>query len=195
MNTRLIAAATLVVMSGGISSMAQSAAQPADPLPSWNEGEAKQSILTFVSTVTRKDSSEFVPPADRIATFDNDGTLWAEQPLYFQIQFGIDRVKELAHQHPEWKEKEPFKSVLAGDLKTALAGGAPALIQLLAAASSDMTPDEFYRVVNAWIAKARHPKTGQRYGEMVYGRCSSCSSTFGPTDSRPTSCREAAPIS
>jgi len=128
----------------------------------------KQSIVTFVTKVTTKGSPDYVPPADRIATFDNDGTLWAEQPLYIQLQFGIDRVKELAPQHPEWKEKEPFKSILAGDLKTALAGGAPALIQLMDAASSDMTPDEFYRVVNAWIGKAKHPKTGHLYSEMVY---------------------------
>ena len=98
-------------------------AQSADPLPSWNDGKSKQSILSFVSKVTKEGSSEFVPPAERIATFDNDGTLWAEQPLYFQLLFGIDRIKELAPQHPEWKDKEPFKSVLAGDLKAAFAGG------------------------------------------------------------------------
>jgi hypothetical protein len=94
-------------------------AQPADPLPSWNAGKTKQSIVTFVSKVTEKGSPDFVPPAERIATFDNDGTLWAEQPLYFQFLFAIDRVKELAPEHPEWKEREPYRSLLAGDMKGA----------------------------------------------------------------------------
>ena len=118
-------------------------AQSADPLPSWNEGKTKQSITAFVEKVTTAGSPDFVPPAERIATFDNDGTLWVEQPLYFQLQFGLDRVKELAPAHPEWKEKEPFKSVLAGDLKAAFAGGSRALIEILAAGSSGMTTEEF----------------------------------------------------
>ncbi len=109
-----------------------------------------------------------MPPAERIATFDNDGTLWAEQPLYFQIHFAIDRIKELASQHPEWKEKEPFKSILAGDLKTALAGGAPALMEFMAAGHSNMTTEQFDLIVNKWLTTAKHPKTGRLYTEMVY---------------------------
>jgi phosphoserine phosphatase len=143
-------------------------APAADALPSWNEGKTKQSILEFVAKVTTEGSPAFVPPAERIATFDNDGTLWAEQPLYFQVLFGIDRVKELAPQHPEWKEKEPFKSVLAGDLKAAFAGGAGSLLEILAAGSANMTTEEFDRVVKTWIATAKHPKTGRLYSEMVY---------------------------
>jgi phosphoglycolate phosphatase-like HAD superfamily hydrolase len=149
-------------------SLGTTAAQAADPLPSWNEGKTKQSIVDFVAKVTKQGSPEFVPTAERIATFDNDGTLWAEQPLYFQLQFGLDRVKELAPAHPEWKEKEPFKSVLGGDLKSAFAGGAGSLIAILAAGSSDMTTEEFDRIARAWLATSRHPKTGRLYPEMVY---------------------------
>jgi len=142
-------------------------AESADPLPSWNEGIAKQSIQDFVVKVTTKGSKEFVPPAERIATFDNDGTLWVEQPLYFQLEFAFDRIRELAPAHPEWKEKEPFKSVLAGDLKSAFAGGLPSLIEIVAAGSSNMTPEEFDRIVKNWIATAKHPKTGHLFAEMV----------------------------
>jgi phosphoglycolate phosphatase-like HAD superfamily hydrolase len=145
-----------------------SGAQSDDALPSWNEGKAKQSILDFVVKVTKSGTPDFVPTAERIATFDNDGTLWAEQPLYFQLLFGIDRIKEVAPQHPEWKEKEPFKSVLANDLKAAFAGGAGSLIEILAAGSSNMTTEEFDGVVKRWIATAKHPKTGRLYSEMVY---------------------------
>jgi phosphoglycolate phosphatase-like HAD superfamily hydrolase len=143
-------------------------AQAADPLPSWNDGTSKQSILTFASKVTKEGSPDFVPAAERIATFDNDGTLWAEQPLYFQLLFGIDRVKELAPQHPEWKAQEPFKSVLAGDLKTAFAGGAKSLIEIVGAGNTNITPDEFDQIVKKWLATAKHPKTGRLYTEMVY---------------------------
>lgn len=143
-------------------------AQSVDPLPSWNAGNAKRSITDFVAQVTKAGSPDFVPPAERIATFDNDGTLWVEQPLYFQLAFALDRVKELAPAHPEWKETEPFKSVLAGDLKTAFAGGQHSLIEILAAGSSGMTTEEFDSVVGAWITTAKHPKTGRLYSEMVY---------------------------
>ena len=148
--------------------LATTIVRSADPLPSWNAGKTKDSIVAFVAKVTKEGSADFVPPAERIATFDNDGTLWAEQPLYFQIQFGLDRVKELSSRHPEWKEKEPFKSVLAGDVKTALAGGASSLMEILAAGSSNMTTEEFDPIVKAWIATAKHPKTGRLYAEMVY---------------------------
>ena len=143
-------------------------AQPADPLPSWNAGQTRQSILDFVTKVTRQGSPDFVPPAERIATFDNDGTLWAEQPMYFQFLFAMDRVKALAPQHPEWKAKEPFKSLLAGDVKGALAGGERALLAIVMAAHSGMTTDEFEGIVSSWLASARHPSTGRLYAEMVY---------------------------
>jgi phosphoglycolate phosphatase-like HAD superfamily hydrolase len=140
----------------------------ADPLPSWNDGVAKRAILRFVDEITAESGDNFVPPAERIATFDNDGTLWAEQPVYFQFAFAFDRVKALAPQHPEWKEHEPFKSVLAGDMKKALAGGEKAIGQLMAATHAGMTTDEFEAVVNDWITSAKHPKTGRLYTEMVY---------------------------
>jgi len=142
--------------------------QAADRLPSWNEGAAKKSILQFVAKVTKKGSPDFVPPAERIAVFDNDGTLWAEQPMYFQAFFVFDRVKALAPQHPEWKTQEPFASVLKGDVKAALAGGERALGQLVMATHAGTTTDEFERSVTAWIAAARHPKTGRAFTEMVY---------------------------
>ena len=143
-------------------------AQPADPLPSWNAGKTKQSIVTFVSKVTEKSSPDFVPPAERIATFDNDGTLWAEQPLYFQFLFAIDRVKAQAPEHPEWKEKEPYKSLLAGDMKGALAGGERSLMEIMAVAHSNMTTEEFEPIVKNWLATAKHPTTGQPYTQMAY---------------------------
>ena len=145
-----------------------SVAQTADPLPSWNDGKAKQAIVDFVANVTKAGSPGFVPVAERIATFDNDGTLWAEQPMYFQLLFGIDRIKELAPQHPEWKDQEPFKSVLAGDLKTAFAGGAKSLVEIVGAGNTNITPDEFDQIVKQWVATAKHPTTGRLYTEMVY---------------------------
>ena len=140
----------------------------ADPLPSWNDGAAKQSILRFVAKVTREGSPDFVPPAERIAVFDNDGTLWSEQPIYFQAFFMFDRVKALAPQHPEWKTQEPFASVLKGDMKAVLAGGEHAADQLVMATHAGMTSEEFEKAVSAWIATAKHPKTGRLYTEMVY---------------------------
>src|SRR5271154_649400 len=139
-----------------------------DPLPSWNDTAPKKAIFNFVERVTKHGSPEFVPEAERIATFDNDGTLWAEQPIYFQLAFALDRVKALAPLHPEWKDKEPFASLLKGDLKGALAGGEPALIQIVAATHSGMTTDEFQKIVTDWIATARHPITKRPYTEMVY---------------------------
>jgi hypothetical protein len=143
-------------------------AQPADPLPSWNDGKAKQSIIAFVDTVTKKGSPDFVPPAERIATFDNDGCLWAEQPMYFQLLFALDRVKALAPQHPEWKDKDPFASLLKGDLKGALAGGEHSMLEIVMATHSGITTEEFEKIVKDWIATARHPTTKRPYTEMVY---------------------------
>jgi phosphoglycolate phosphatase-like HAD superfamily hydrolase len=145
-----------------------SAARAADPLPAWNDGKAKQSIMDFVAKVTKQDGSDFVPPAERIATFDNDGCLWAEQPMYFQFLFAIDRVKVLAPQHTEWKDKEPFASLLKGDLKGALAGGEKALMEIMAVTHSGMTTEEFEKLVKDWIATAKHPKSGKLYTEMAY---------------------------
>jgi len=139
-----------------------------DPLPSWNDGPAKQSILTFVAKVTTAGSPDFVPVPERIAVFDNDGTLWCEQPLPVQLYFALDRVKSLAPQHPEWKTKEPFASLLKGDLQTALAGGDHAVMELFMATHTGMTTDEFVQIVNEWIATARHPKTGRLFTEMTY---------------------------
>jgi phosphoglycolate phosphatase-like HAD superfamily hydrolase len=151
-----------------MSAFAATAARAADPLPSWNGGKAKQAIVGFVAKVTKKGSPEFVPPGERIATFDNDGTLWAEHPMYFQFLFAIDRVKALAPQHPEWKDKEPFASLLKGDLIGALAGGEKGLMEVMVATHSGLTTEEFERVVKDWLATAKHPKSGRPYTAMVY---------------------------
>jgi hypothetical protein len=145
-----------------------SAAFATDPLPSWNDGPTKQSIIEFVEKVTKPSSPDFVAVPERIATFDNDGTLWCEQPMPVQFYFALDRVKALTPQHPEWKTKEPFASLLKGDLKTALAGGDQALLELVMATHAGMTTVEFEQIVRDWIATAKHPKTGKLYTEMVY---------------------------
>jgi phosphoglycolate phosphatase-like HAD superfamily hydrolase len=144
------------------------AARAADALPSWNEGEAKARIVAFVKAVTEKGGKDYVPPAGRIAVFDNDGTLWAEQPMYFQLAFALDRVKALAPQRPEWKDQEPFAALLKGDLKGALAGGEPAIFQIVMASHAGVTTEEFDKTVRDWLATAKHPKTGRRYTEMAY---------------------------
>jgi len=140
----------------------------AKPLASWNDGPAKQSILEFVRRVTTEGSPDFVPVPERIATFDNDGTLWYEQPLPVQLYFALDRVKALAPQHPEWKTREPFASLLKGDLKTAAAGGDRAVLDLFMATHTGMTTTEFEQIVTDWIATAKHPKTGKLFTEMIY---------------------------
>jgi phosphoserine phosphatase len=144
-------------------------AQAADePLPSWNDTAAKRAVVSFVVKVTKKGGSDFVPAAERIAVFDNDGTLWSEQPMYFQALFIFDRIKTLAPRHPEWKEKEPFVSVLKGDVKAALAGGEKALLEMAMATHAGMTTAEFEKIATDWIATAKHPKTGKLYTEMVF---------------------------
>ncbi|MCX6978424.1 MAG: HAD family hydrolase [Verrucomicrobia bacterium] len=143
-------------------------ARAADPLPSWNEGKSKQSITAFVEKVSKEASVDFVPVAERIAAFDNDGCLWAEQPMYFQFFFALDRIKILAPQHPEWKDKEPFASLLKGDLKAALAGGEAALVQIVMATHAGLTTEGFEKAVTDWMASAKHPKTGKPFTEMVY---------------------------
>ncbi len=143
-------------------------ARAADPLPSWNDAAPKQAIIDFVEKVTKEGSPDFVPVAERIATFDNDGTLWSEQPMYFQAFFVFDRIKALAPEHPEWKENEPFASVLKSDYKAALAGGEHSLAALLAATHAGMTTEEFEKSVTDWITTAKHPKTGRLLTEMIY---------------------------
>ncbi len=140
----------------------------ADPLPSWNDGPAKQSIIDFVTRVTTPGAPDFVPVPERVATFDNDGTLWCEKPLPVQLYFALDRVKTLAPQHPEWQTNEPFASILKGDLRSALAGGDQALLELLMATHTGNTTEEFEAIVRDWMATARHPQTGKRFTQMVY---------------------------
>jgi hypothetical protein len=139
-----------------------------DPLRSWNEGATKTSIIQFVAKVTAKDSPDFVPIAQRIATFDNDGTLSCEQPLYVQLMFAMDRIKALAPQHPEWKDQEPFASLLKGDLRGALEGGERTVAEIITATHSGMSTAEFETIVTDWIATARHPKYQQPYTACVY---------------------------
>lgn len=159
--------ASVLALAAGLTFGAPAFAQ-SDPLPSWNDGAAKAVIVTFVNETTAQGSSKFVPPAERIATFDNDGTLWAEQPMYFQLLFALDRVKALAPKHPEWKTKEPFASLLSGDVSKALAGGEKAIAEIVMATHAGMTTTEFEQIVKEWIATAKHPKTGRLYTDMVY---------------------------
>ncbi len=144
------------------------AAQSSDPLPSWNDTAPKQAIIAFVQKVTKEGTPDFVPAPERIATFDNDGCLWAEQPAYFQLFFAIDRVKALAPKHPEWQTEEPFASLLKGDMKAALSGGEKALFDLIMATHAGMTTEEFEKSVTDWIATAKHPKTGRPFNELIY---------------------------
>jgi phosphoserine phosphatase len=140
----------------------------AEILPSWHDTEPRRRIIDFVTTVTDEGGEGYVAPHDRIAVFDNDGTLWAERPAYFQLLFAIDRVRELAPQHPEWVQKPEVQALLAGDLASAAAGGMKLLEEVLAVTHAGITTDEFAEVVAAWVATARHPTTGAAYTEMVY---------------------------
>jgi phosphoglycolate phosphatase-like HAD superfamily hydrolase len=148
--------------------VAPTATELPSPLASWNEGPAKAKIMEFVAKTTTEGSTDFVPVADRIAVFDNDGTLWSEQPMYFQLAYAIDFVKKEAPSHPEWKEKEPFKSLLEGNLTKVLAGGEHALVQLVMASHAGMSTEAFESSVNQWLSTAVHPKTGKPYQEMIY---------------------------
>lgn len=151
-----------------VSSASIQADTPADPLPSWNENSSKQSIVRFVDLVTEEGGKGYVPPAERVAVFDNDGTLWAEKPIAVQLAFTLDRVKALAPKHPEWKTKQPFKAVLEGDLKNVLAGGGQTILQLVMATHTGMTVNEFEQTVLEWISSARNPITKHLYTKMVY---------------------------
>lgn len=143
-------------------------ARAADPLPSWNDGPTKEAIVGFVEKVTKAGSPDFVPEKQRIATFDNDGNLWAEQPVYFQLIYALDQVKKMAPQHPEWKTEEPFASVLKGDTKKVIASGKEGLMKILAATHANMTAEEFQSNVASWLKTARHPKSNRPYNEMIY---------------------------
>ena len=143
-------------------------AHAADPLLSWTDGPAKQAIVNFIQATTDRESPQFVPPAERVATFDNDGTLWTEQPMYSQFLFALDRVKALAPQHPEWKTREPFASLLKGDLRQALAGGERAMLEIVMATHAGLTTAEFEQIVKDWLATAKHPKFNRPYTECAY---------------------------
>lgn len=140
----------------------------AELLPSWNDGPSKKAIVEFVGKVTQAGGVDYVPPAERIAVFDNDGTLWSEQPMYVQLAFALDRVKALAASHPEWKEKQPFKAVLEGDIETLAKSGESGLLELVMATHAGMSSDEFSQIAGDWIKTAKNPKTGKPYTEMVY---------------------------
>jgi phosphoserine phosphatase len=143
-------------------------AQTTDALPSWNDGPAKQAIIKFVQATTTPGSPDFVPPAKRIATFDNDGTLWPSHPMYTQLAFALDRIKALAPQHPEWKSKQPFKAVLDNDLKALGAAGEKGMVELVMASHAGMSTAEFEAIVTDWLDKARHPRFKRRYTELAY---------------------------
>jgi hypothetical protein len=167
----LAALGALPLFSGAFLKHQAASAQAAGaggPLPSWNDGATKQAILDFVAAVTREGSPDFVPPAERIATFDNDGTLWVEHPMYTQLVFGLDRVKAVAPQHPEWKDTQPFKAALEGDMKALAEAGEHGLLELIMATHSGMTANEFQTIVLDWIATARHPRFQRPYTELAY---------------------------
>ena len=158
----------LLVFAGFATSMTSVAACADTPLPSWNDGPAKTAILDFVAAVTDEGSEDFVKPADRIATFDNDGTLWVEKPVYTQVTFAFDRVKQLAPKNPTWKTTQPFQAVLEGDMTTVLASGEKGLVQLMMATHAGMTADEFTRIATQWIETATHPRFQRLYTQCVY---------------------------
>ena len=168
MKPSLHTAAHLVLAAGVVLACAQSAPSVQDPLPSWNDTAPKKAIIAFVEKVTKEGSPDFVPVPERIATFDNDGTLWAEKPVPFQLLFAIDQVRQMSPQHPEWKTKEPFASLLKGDLAGVAATGEKGLMEIVTATHTGMTTDEFSRSVQEWIASAKHPKTGRLLTAMVY---------------------------
>ena len=158
----------LLISFVAISAFCSSVAHAADPLASWNKGPAKQAILEFVAAVTDKNSNDYVIPAERIATFDNDGTLWVEYPMYTQALFAFDRVKALAPQHPAWKTTQPFKGVLEGDMKAVGASGMKGLMQIIMATHSGMTAAEFEQEASSWLATTKQSKFDRRYTELVY---------------------------
>src|SRR5215470_13415611 len=148
--------------------MTQLRQEQGDPLPSWNDGPPKQSILSFVAAVSREGSPDFVPAPQRIATFDNDGTLWCEQPMYVQLAFALDRVKALSNQHPEWKDKQPFKAVLENDMAALAQAGEKGLVEIVMATHAGMSTADFEKICVDWLKTARHPRFDRPYTELVY---------------------------
>jgi phosphoglycolate phosphatase-like HAD superfamily hydrolase len=143
-------------------------ASAADPLPSWSDGASKKSIVEFVDRVTREGSADYIAAGERIAVFDNDGTLWAEQPMYFQAAFALDRIKTLASVHPEWRTTAPFKDVLSGDTAALLASGQQGIVQIMAASHTGITTEDFNTIVGSWLATAKHPRFECPYTELAY---------------------------
>jgi len=163
------AAASATLLLALLAGLAQAdSIRAADPLSSWNNTAPKKAIVAFVEKVTKPGGPDFVQIPERIAVFDNDGTLWSEQPIYTQFQFVMDRVKVLARTHPEWKEQEPFATALKGDLDAATALGVKGMLELTAVIHAGLTTDEFALIIKDWLATARHPTTGRPYTEMVY---------------------------
>jgi haloacid dehalogenase-like hydrolase len=160
--------ATLPALAGSLRATGALAQARPDPLPSWNDGATKASITDFVARVTRQGGPDFVPVEQRIATFDNDGTLWVEQPMYVQLAFALDRVKAMAPDHPEWKDKQPFKAVLEGDMKTLAESGERGLVELIMVTHAGMTTDEFAKIVTGWLATARDHRLKRPPTELVY---------------------------
>ena len=164
-NKLIFSLLTIVLLSWSCS---EQTTNSSDPLPSWNDGSSKQSIMDFVNDVTNETSPDYVKPEDRIATFDNDGTLWSEQPYYFQFQFAFDRVKEIAPEHPEWNDNPLFKAALENDMETVMKSGMKGLMEIIMTTHAGMTTDEFAQIVKEWINTAKHPKTKRLYKEMVF---------------------------
>ena len=164
----LITAGALSILFGPALPLLKQARAQTDPLLSWNDGASKQAIIDFVARVTQQGGRDFVPAAERIATFDNDGTLWVEHPMYTQLAFALDRVKAMAPTHPEWKDKQPFKAVLEGDMKTLAAAGEHGMAELVMATHAGMTTEEFQTIVADWITTARDPRFKRPYTELSY---------------------------
>ncbi|WP_432444970.1 HAD family hydrolase [Rhizobium leguminosarum] len=158
----------MIIALGAALVHATSAFAQSDPLPSWNDTASKAAIVSFVEKVTGQGSPDFVPEPERVAVFDNDGTLWVEHPMYTQLAFALDRVKVLAPQHPEWKETQPFKAVLEDDMKALAASGEKGLVELIMTTHAGMTNSDFQKVVTDWLASARDPKFKRPYTELVY---------------------------
>jgi phosphoserine phosphatase len=161
-------ALTRLFVLGVLLALGANAHAQTDPLPSWNDGPAKHAIATFVQETTALDSPRFVPPAERIATFDNDGTLWPSHPMYTQLAFALDRIKELAPQHPEWKTRQPFKAVLDNDMKALAAAGEKGLVELIMASHAGMSTAEFEAIVTDWFKTAQHPRFKRPYTDLAY---------------------------
>jgi len=165
---RTLVAALLAVVAASGADVVSAEDAKLNALPSWNATPRKEAILDFVSRVTKEGGPDFVQPEERIAVFDNDGTLWAEQPMYFQLAFAIDRVAALAPEHPDWEKTPPFEDIIKGDLKAVAASGEHGLLEIIAATHAGMTTDKFNDIVDGWIATAEHPRFHKLYTQLVY---------------------------